>query len=140
MVTGCYLLSAVSIGVLAGATASGSAVAVTVAFIAANAFSTAAWTSAYPTFTELFPTHLRGAGVGACVAIGRIGAIIGTLALPGIAAGLGANASYALVAAFWLVGAAAMAAYALRGGAEGARRSLEALTPGHPRSAPAPAS
>jgi MFS family permease len=129
MVTGCYLLSAVGIAGLAAATASGSAVWVTVAFVAASAFSTAAWTSAYPTFTELFPTHLRGVGVGTCVAIGRVGAIVGTLALPSIAAGLGATASYALVAVFWLVGAATMTTYTLRGGAEGSRRSLETLAP-----------
>ena len=139
MVTSCYLLSAAGIAGLAGATATGSAVWVTIAFIGANAFSTAAWTSAYPTFTELFPTHLRAAGVGTCVAIGRIGAIVGTLALPSIAAGLGATASYALVAAFWLVGAAAMVAYALRGGPEGARQSLEALASPRPARALAPA-
>jgi len=132
MVTGCYLLSAVGIAGLAGATASGSAVWVTVAFVAASAFSTAAWTSAYPTFTELFPTHLRGVGVGTSVAIGRVGAIVGTLALPSIAASIGATASYALVAAFWLVGAATMITYTLRGGAEGSRRSLEALAPATP--------
>jgi len=129
MVTGCYLLSAVGIAGLAGATASGSAVWVTVAFVGASAFSTAAWTSAYPTFTELFPTHLRGVGVGTSVAIGRVGAIVGTLALPSIAASIGATASYALVAAFWLVGAATMITYTLRGGAEGSRCSLETLAP-----------
>jgi len=55
--------------------------------------------------------------------------------LPSIAAGIGAGASYGLVAAFWLVGAGAMATYTWRGGAEGARRSLEDLAP--PRTAPA---
>ena len=135
MVTGCYVLAAVGIAGLAGATAGGSAFWVTIAFIAASAFSTAAWTSAYPAFTELFPTHLRAVGVGTCVAVGRIGAIVGTLALPSIAAGIGAGASYGLVAAFWLVGAGAMATYTLRGGAEGSRRSLESLAP--PRTAPA---
>ena len=129
MVTGCYLLAALGIAGLAWATASGSAVWVTVAFVVASAFSTAAWTSAYPTFTELFPTHLRGAGVGTCVAIGRVGAIVGTFALPSIATALGATASYVLVAVFWLIGAATMTAYTLRGGAEGSRRSLETLAP-----------
>ncbi len=40
---------------------------------------------AYPTFTELFPTHLRRAGVGTSAAVGRIGASFGTLAMPNIA-------------------------------------------------------
>ena len=29
------------------------------AFMLANFFATGAWTSAYPTFSEIFPTHLR---------------------------------------------------------------------------------
>ena len=73
MVALTYLLSAAGIAVLAATTSSGSALWVTIAFVVANAFSTAAWTSAYPTFSDLFPTHLRGVGVGASVAIGRIG-------------------------------------------------------------------
>lgn len=129
MVGACYLGSAAATGLLAGATATGSAVWVTLAFLAVNALGTAAWTSAYPTFTELFPTHLRGAGVGASVAIGRIGAIVGTLALPSLAAGLGASTSYLLVAVCWLAGAAAIGLYAMRGGAEGARQPLELLAP-----------
>lgn len=120
-----YLAAAGGVGVLALATASGSATLVTTAFVAANAAGTAAWTSAYPTFTELFPTHLRGAGVGASVAVGRVGAIVGTLALPSIATHLGATASYLLVVGFWLAGAAAVAAYAGLGGAEPARQPLE---------------
>ncbi|MGI8867361.1 MAG: MFS transporter [Mycobacteriales bacterium] len=124
-----YALSAMGVAVLAAATASGSAAWVTVAFVVANGFGTAAWTSAYPTFTELFPTHLRGAGVGASVAVGRLGAIVGTLALPSLAGHLGASASYLLVAVFWLVGAAAIGVFAWRGGAEGARRPLELVAP-----------
>ena len=49
-----------------------------------------------------------------------------------LATAIGAFVSYALVVAFWLVGAAAMAAFALRGGAEAARRSLEELAPEPP--------
>ncbi|MDA8074539.1 MAG: MFS transporter, partial [Actinomycetota bacterium] len=107
---------------------------VTLAFVIANAAGTAAWTSAYPTFTELFPTHLRGAGVGTSVAVGRVGAIVGTLALPSIATHLGATASYLLVIGFWLAGVAAIAVYSRRGGAEPARRPLELIA----WSAPAP--
>jgi len=121
----CYLAAAGGVGLLALATASHSATMVTLAFVVANAAGTAAWTSAYPTFTELFPTHLRGVGVGTSVAIGRVGAIVGTLLLPAIAIQLGATASYLLVIGFWLAGVAAIAVYSLGGGAEPAKRSLE---------------
>lgn len=127
-----YLLAAAGVGLLAWATASGSGTWVTLAFMAAGGFATAAWTSAYPTFTELFPTHLRAAGVGTSVAVGRIGAIVGTLSLPSLATHLGATASYLLVVAFWLVGAAAVTVFHRRGGIEAAGRPLETLTrPAH---------
>ncbi|HKN99912.1 MAG TPA: MFS transporter [Pseudonocardiaceae bacterium] len=126
-VTTCYTLAAAGVGLLAWATASGSAAAVTVAFVVANGFGTAAWTSAYPTFTELFPTHLRGAGVGASVAVGRVGAIVGTLVLPGLATRLGPTASYLLVVGCWLVGVAAITGYRMAGGVESTGRSLETL-------------
>ena len=122
-VGGCYVLAAFGVAILAWATSSGSAMWVTVAFAVASAFATAAWTSAYPTFTELFPTHLRGAGVGASVAVGRIGAIVGTFALPNLATHAGATWSYLLVAAFWLVGAASVGVYARRGGRGRCRRA-----------------
>ena len=124
-----YSAAAAGVGLLAAATATGSSGWVTAAFVVANAAATAAWTSAYPTFTELFPTHLRGAGVGASVAAGRVGAIVGTLLLPSVATSLGAGASYGLVAAFWLVGVAAMAAFSARGGPEAAGLPLESVAP-----------
>jgi MFS family permease len=127
-VGGSYLAAAAGVGLLALATAAGSPVLVTVAFAVASAFGTAAWSSAYPMFTELFPTHLRGAGVGASVAVGRGGAIVGTLALPAIATRIGPAWSYLLVIAFWLAGAAAIAVYAARGGTEPAGRPLEAVS------------
>ncbi len=123
-----YSLAAAGVALLAGATATGSALAVTVAFVVSNALATGAWTSAYPTFTELFPTHLRGAGVGLSVAVGRIGAIVGVFLLPDLAKSAGATASYLLVIAFWLVGVAAMVIYRAKGGVEGAGRSLEDIT------------
>jgi MFS family permease len=134
-----YLAAAAGVGLLAAATASGSAVWVTVAFALTSAAGTAAWTSAYPTFTELFPTHLRGAGVGVSVGVGRIGAIVGTLALPSIAVAIGPAVSYLLVVGFWLAGATAMAIYALRGGPEPARRPLEAVSHDARRPAATPA-
>ncbi|HEX5496465.1 MAG TPA: MFS transporter [Mycobacteriales bacterium] len=138
-VAACYLLAAAGVGLLAWATGTGSVAWLTVSYLAANAFATAAWTSAYPTFTELFPTPVRAAGVGTCVAVGRVGAIVGTLALPDIATRLGSTASYLLVGACWLAGAAAIGAYRLGGGVDGATRPLEAVSllrpvPTRPRS------
>lgn len=127
-----YTLAAAGVGLLAWATATGSAWWVTLAFTVASAFATAAWTSAYPTFTELFPTHLRAAGVGCSVAIGRIGAIVGTLALPDLATRLGATASYLLVVACWLVGAAAIGIHRWSGGIDAATRPLETATAPNP--------
>ncbi|MDQ6837018.1 MAG: MFS transporter [Actinomycetota bacterium] len=130
-----YSLAAGGVALLAGATATGSAALVTVAYMVSNGVATGAWTSAYPTFTELFPTHLRGAGVGTSVAVGRIGAIFGTLELPNIATSVGATASYALVMAFWLVGVGAMVVYRRRGGVEAAGRPLETVTDRGPSTA-----
>lgn len=123
-----YSLAAGGVGLLAGATATGSGVLVTLAFIISNGLATGAWTAAYPTFTELFPTHLRGAGVGTSVAVGRIGAICGVFVLPDLALSLGATASYLLVVAFWLVGVAAMVVYRRSGQPDAAGRSLEDVT------------
>jgi MFS family permease len=126
-VVACYAGAAASVVALAAATATGSSTWVTVAFAVANAFGTAAWTAAYPTFTELFPTHLRGAGVGASVAVGRVGAIVGTLALPALAASIAPTVAFLLVSGFWLLGALAMVGYLLAGGPEPAGRPLEEL-------------
>ncbi len=123
-----YFAAALGVALLALATSTGSGTWVTLAFVIANGAGTAAWTSAYPTFTELFPTHLRGIGVGASVAVGRIGAIFGTLMLPAIATNLGATASYLLVIAFWAIGVIAISLFSLRGGIEAARRLLEMLS------------
>ncbi|MEU9245379.1 MFS transporter [Streptomyces sp. NPDC048385] len=131
-VAGSYLLAALGVGLLAWATTTANGTWVTLAFMTASGFATAAWTSAYPTFTELFPTHLRAVGVGTSVAVGRIGAIVGTLSLPSLATAIGATSSYLLVVAFWLVGAAAIGVFHWRGGIEAATRPLEALTPPAP--------
>lgn len=126
-VVGFYGAAAAGVGLLALATSTGSALLVTAAFVVSNAVATGAWTSAYPTFTELFPTHLRGAGVGTSVAVGRVGAIVGTLALPSIAAQIGAAFSYLLVALFWMIGVVAMTLYSRSGGREASGLSLEQL-------------
>lgn len=126
-IIGCYTLAALSIGLLALATDNGSTAGVLAAFIVSNALCTAAWTSAYPTFTELFPTHLRAAGVGFSVGVGRFGAAFGVLLVTYVANHLGINAGYGVVVCFWLIGTVAMLIWTVAGGTEAARRPLESL-------------
>lgn len=123
-----YALAGASVGLLALATSSGSKTWVLLAFMLSNAFATGAWTAAYPTFTELFPTHLRAAGVGTSVAVGRLGAAYGTLYLPGVAARVGPTASYLIIVAFWALGVIAIGVWTLRGGIEGAGKPLTAVS------------
>ncbi|MGA8116614.1 MAG: MFS transporter [Actinocatenispora sp.] len=122
-----YILAAAGVGLLAAATASGSTAAVLVAYLLANAFGNAAWTSAYPTFTELFPTRVRAAGVGASVGVGRVGAAFSVLIVTSVANGLNPTAGYLLVVLFWLAGAASMLVFLLRGGTEAAGKPLDAV-------------
>jgi len=126
-IMGFYTLAALSIGLLALATDSGNTAAVLIAFVVTNALCTAAWTSAYPTFTELFPTHLRAAGVGFSVGVGRFGAAFGVLLVTYIANHLGIGAGYWVVACFWLIGTVAMLIWTVAGGVEAAKRPLESL-------------
>jgi nitrate/nitrite transporter NarK len=99
---------------------------VLVAFTLANLFATGSWVSAYPTFSEIFPTHLRSTGIGLSVAVGRIGAFIAPLALTIVANGAGMLAALALLAAFWLIGVIAMIPWYFRG-VEGKGMPLEAM-------------
>ncbi|WP_424533467.1 MFS transporter [Sphaerisporangium viridialbum] len=138
-----YALAGASVGGLAAATASGSKTWVLLAFMVSNAFATGAWTAAYPTFTELFPTHLRAAGIGTSVAVGRLGAAYGTLYLPSLASQIGPTPSYLLIVAFWGLGVAAIVIWTLCGGVDGARKPLSAVSAAAGRRAdrpPAPAS
>lgn len=124
-----YGLAAASLGLLSLATSENSKTGALLAFMVCNAFATGAWTAAYPTFTELFPTHVRAAGVGVSVAVGRLGAAFGTLYLPTLAERLGPTPSYLLIAGFWLLGLLAMIVWWLSGGVDGARRPLDELYP-----------
>ena len=90
---------------------------------------TAAWVSAYPTFTELFPTRLRGSGVGFSVLVGRVGAAVSSIGLAAIAAAFSLTLAFALLAGFWLIGVVAMLLWS-RSGPEGSGASLERLEPG----------
>lgn len=120
-----YTLAALSALLLAPATGSGSGQVVLLAFLLANFFATGAWTSAYPTFSEIFPTHLRSTGVGLSVAVGRSGAIFSGPLLIAIFQGpTGITGALVTMTALWLVGAVVMIPWYFRG-VEGARTSLE---------------
>ncbi|HEX6075170.1 MAG TPA: MFS transporter [Micromonosporaceae bacterium] len=135
-VTLSYTAAAVSMLGCAVAAGTGSQAAVLVAFTVAAFFATCAWVSAYPSFSELFPTHLRATGVGASVGVGRTGAIIGQILLAQTAGAFALGSVFALLGAFWLIGAAAGALW-WRHGIEARGLTLETLvSPG----IPAPAS
>jgi MFS family permease len=106
-VTFSYTLAAASMIGCAAAAATGSPTVVLVAFTVAAFFATCAWVSAYPTFSELFPTPLRASGIGASVAVGRVGAIIGQVALAVTATSWGIGVMFGMLAGFWLIGAVA---------------------------------
>jgi hypothetical protein len=100
---------------------------VLIAFMIANFFATGAWTSAYPTFSEIFPTHLRSTGIGLSVGVGRIGAAASAPLLIWIAQGpTGIPGALVTLAILWLVGAIAMIPWCLHG-IEGAGTPLEKM-------------
>jgi MFS family permease len=121
-----YALAAISVLLLAGATRTGDWRWVLVAFTLANLFATGAWISAYPTFAEIFPTHLRSTGIGLSVAVGRIGAFMAPLALTVVATSAGMLPALALLAGFWLIGVIAMVPWYFRG-VEGRGMPLEEM-------------
>src|SRR5260370_14242269 len=122
-----YTLAALSALLLAPATGTGSGLVVLLAFLLANFFATGAWTSAYPTFSEIFPTHLRSTGVRLSVAVGRTGAIFSGPLLIAIFHGpTGLTGALVTMAALWLVGAMVMIPWHFRGVAA-SRTSLQRM-------------
>jgi len=114
-VTFSYLAAALSMVACAVAASSGVQATVVVVFVAAAFFATCAWVSAYPTFSELFPTHLRATGIGASVGVGRVGAIIGQVLLAEVALSFSLAAMFLLLGAFWMIGTVAGVVWWLRG-------------------------
>ncbi len=85
-----------------------------VGFVVVNLLATASWVGAYPTFSELFPTALRASGIGVSVAVGRIGALISPF-LIAYAGKTSLAAALSVLAAFWLIGLAAMLVWSIAG-------------------------
>lgn len=122
-----YLTAAISVLILAAASNTGNATYVLWAFTAANLFGTWGWVSAYPTFSEIFPTHLRSTGIGFSVGVGRIGAAIGPVLLTSIATKSGAGTALAVLAGFWGIGVVAMIFWSIFG-IEAKNKSLEEIS------------
>jgi MFS family permease len=121
-----YSAAAVSTLGLAWAASQHSATLTLIALTLAVLCASAAWMSAYPTFSELFPTHLRATAVGASVSVGRIGAIIGVVVLAKTASNFGLWSAFLSLSGLWTVGALAAGVWWLRG-REGRGVRLEAL-------------
>lgn len=97
-------------------------------FALINLLATGSWIAAYPTFSELFPTSLRASGIGASVAVGRIGAMFAPF-LVGTVGARSMPAALLLLAGFWLLGASAIALWHRMGGIEARGLALEAIAP-----------
>ena len=121
-----YLLAAASMMVMGVATARGSAEWVLAAFVVVNFCATGSWVSAYPTFSEIFPTRLRSTGIGFSVAFGRIGAAVSPLILVGLAERVSIMDAFAVLAGFYVLGAIGMLPWILWG-PEGRGKALEIL-------------
>jgi len=130
-VTVSYTAAALSMLGCAAAAGTGSQTIVLIAFTVAAFFATCAWVSAYPTFSELFPTHLRATGIGASVGVGRVGAVIGQVLLALTATSFGIGSVFVALGAFWMIGAVAGALW-WRYGVEARGVNLEALVAAKP--------
>ncbi len=122
-----YVATALGTVALAAATGLGAG-AIMVGFALVNLLATGSWIAAYPTFSELFPTSLRASGIGASVAVGRIGAIISPFLVGWVGTHSMAGALL-LLAGFWLVGASAIAVWHRMGGIEARGMALEVIAP-----------
>ena len=127
-----YTGAALSMFLVPAAAGTGSPALTLGAFVIAAFWATCGWVSAYPTFSEIFPTHLRATGIGASVGVGRIGAIICQIVLAESAGAFGLWSVFTLLAAAWMIGAIAGVAWWIYG-IEARGRSLEEL--GRPRAA-----
>ena len=91
-----------------------------------NFCATGSWVSAYPTFSEIFPTRLRSTGIGFSVAFGRIGAAISPLILVALAEHASIMDAFVVLGGFYVLGAIVMVPWILWG-PEGRGEPLEIL-------------
>jgi hypothetical protein len=110
-----YTAAAASMLGCAAAAATGSQTLVLLAFTVAAFFATCAWVSAYPNFSEIFPTDLRATGIGASVGVGRMGAVLGQIVLTEAYVIFNLTTVFVVLGLFWLIGACAGALWWLKG-------------------------
>lgn len=125
-VTGFYALAALSMIAMGIATRASSASGVLWSFVVVNFCATGSWISAYPTFSEIFPTASRSTGIGASVAFGRIGAALAPPLLVFLADRVSVMTAFGVLGGFYALGAIAMVPWWIWG-PEGRYQSLEAL-------------
>lgn len=125
-VTSFYVLAALSMLGMGVATMGGNARGVLWAFIVVNFCATGSWISAYPTFSEIFPTSLRSTGIGASVAFGRIGAALAPPLLVFLSHKVSPMTAFVVLAGFYGLGAATMVPWWIWG-PEGRGCPLEVL-------------
>lgn len=125
-VTGFYIMSALTVGLMSVALVAGPLITLTV-FVLASAAVTGSWVAAYPLFSEIFPTGSRASGIGASVAIGRIAAGLAPPLLVFVAGRYSAGLALLVAAAFYLIGVAAMSPWIFLG-QESKGLPLESLT------------
>ncbi|HQT88991.1 MAG TPA: MFS transporter [Acidiphilium sp.] len=121
-----YLATALSLVGFAASVHLGAG-AIMLGFAGVNMLATGSWIAAYPTFSELFPTALRATGIGASVAIGRIGAALSPF-LVGYVGARSMPAALLMLAGFWAIGALAILIWRRQGGVEARGLSLEQLS------------
>ncbi|MCF3946731.1 MFS transporter [Acidiphilium iwatense] len=124
-VGGFYLATAIGTIGFAAITGLGAG-AIMAGFALVNCLATGSWIAAYPTFSELFPTTLRATGIGASVAVGRIGAMASPF-LVAYAGSFSMKAALLLLAGFWLLGAAVILVWRFGGGIEARGLALETI-------------
>lgn len=124
-VAGFYLATAAGLVGFAAITGMGAG-AIMVGFALVNLLATGSWIAAYPTFSELFPTPLRSTGIGASVAIGRIGAAMSPF-LVGYVGARSMQAALIMLAGFWTLGAIAILIWRWGGGVEARGLGLELI-------------
>lgn len=78
------------------------------AFVVANSCASGSWTSASPTFSEIFPTSIPSTGIRFSVAFGRIGAALAPPLLIYLSSRFSMGVAFATLAGFYALGVSAI--------------------------------
>jgi len=123
-----YGTASISVLLLAIAALAQSPAATLAAFTLCVFSATCSWISAYTTFSELFPTRLRAAGIGLSVAAGRLGGMVGVVGLSYAVAGLGLVSAFVILALLFSIGAYAALLWGRWGGIEARGLPLDSVS------------